>query len=74
MNDDEQYIEVKAWTKKKIDSTMAKKIRDKGSVAGVITTSGITKPAKEVFDDADIAYVENFPEAELLNQEDQEEG
>ena len=69
---DEQYIEVKAWTTKKIDSTKAKEIRDKNSVAGVVTTGGITKPAKEVFDEADIAYVEYFPEEELMQTEAKE--
>ena len=61
----EPHIEVKAWTTKKIDSTKAKDIRDKGTVIGVVTTGGITKPAKEVFDAADIAWVENFPESML---------
>lgn len=45
----------------------------KGTVIGVITTGGITKPAKVVFDKADVAWVENFPESKLLNQEGQEE-
>jgi len=27
---------------------------------GVVTTAGITKPAKVVFDNADVAWVENF--------------
>ena len=40
---------------------------------GVITTGGITKPAKAVFDKADLAWVEKFPESKLLNQEGQEE-
>ncbi|MEG4441149.1 hypothetical protein QUB47_03020 [Microcoleus sp. AT9_B5] len=40
---------------------------------GVITTGKITQPAKAVFDKADVAWVENFPESELLNQEGQEE-
>jgi hypothetical protein len=42
-------------------------------VIGVITTGGITKPAKAVFDQADVAWVENFSESKLLNQEGQEE-
>ncbi len=71
---DPQHIEVKAWKNRKIDSTTAKKLVDKGTTMGVVTTGGITKPAKEVFDKADIAYVENFPEDELLETETQEEG
>lgn len=63
MND--PHIEVKAWNHK-IGSTKAKEICQKGTVIGVVTTGGITKPAKEVFDKADVAWVENFPESELL--------
>jgi hypothetical protein len=32
---------------------------------GVVTTAGITKPAKELLDQADIAWIERFPEAYL---------
>lgn len=69
---DEPHIEVKAWKTKKIDSTKAKAIRDKGTVIGVVTTGGITKPAKDVFDAADIAWVENFPENLLSNNQGRE--
>jgi len=69
----EPHIEIKAWKTKKIDSTKAKEICQKKTVIGVITTGGITKPAKAVFDKADIAWGENFPESKLLNQEGQEE-
>ncbi|MBE9187099.1 MAG: hypothetical protein WBA89_11490 [Microcoleus sp.] len=69
----EPHIEIKAWKNKKIDSTKAKEICQKRTVIGVITTGGITKPAKVVFDKADVAWVENFPESKLLNQEGQEE-
>ncbi|MCL1468241.1 hypothetical protein [Argonema galeatum] len=70
----EPHIEVKAWKTKKIDSTKAKEIRDKDSVIGVVTTGGITKPAKEVFNEADIAWIEYFPEKELTQTKAQEEG
>jgi len=69
----EPHIEIKAWKNKKIDSTKAQEICQKGTVIGVITTGGITKPAKVVFDKADVAWVENFPESKLVNQEGQEE-
>ncbi|MEG4857847.1 hypothetical protein QUB75_09175 [Microcoleus sp. K1-B6] len=69
----EPHIEIKAWKTKKIDSTKAKEICQKGTVIGVITTGKNTQPAKAVFDKADVAWVENFPESELLNQEGQEE-
>jgi len=38
------YIEIK--TRKQIDSTLARKIVDKGSVSAVLTTGLITRPAK----------------------------
>ncbi|MEG4938982.1 hypothetical protein [Microcoleus sp. F4-D5] len=69
----EPHIEIKAWKTKKIDSTKAKEICQKGTVIGVITTGKITQSAKAVFDKGDVAWVENFPESELLNQEGQEE-
>ena len=68
----EPHIEVKAWKKTKINSTKAKQISEKDTVIGVVTTAGITKQAKEVFDNADVAWVENFPESELLEREDRE--
>ena len=71
---DDPHVEIKAWTTKKIDSTKAKQIRDKGTVIGVVSTGGITKPAKTVFDEADIAWVENFPESDLIDTQEQEEG
>lgn len=39
---------------------------------GVVTTAGIAKPAKVVFDNADVAWVEKFPESELLETENRE--
>ncbi|MEG4806536.1 hypothetical protein QUA82_02290 [Microcoleus sp. F8-D3] len=69
----EPHIEIKAWKTKKIDSTKAKEICQKGTVIEVITTGKITQPAKAVFDKADVGWVENFPESELLNREGQEE-
>ncbi|NJM62843.1 MAG: hypothetical protein HC849_25850 [Oscillatoriales cyanobacterium RU_3_3] len=68
----EPHIEIKAWKTKKIDSTKAKEICQKETVIGVITTGGITQPAKDIFDKADIAWVEKFPESKLLNDEDRE--
>jgi hypothetical protein len=53
----EPHIEVKSWKNKKIDSTKAKQICDKYTVIGVATTGGITKQAKVVFDNADVAWV-----------------
>ncbi len=66
------YIEIK--TRKTIDSTLAQKIIDKRSVVSVLTTGNITKPAKALFDAADIAWAENIPESEFKECEYQEEG
>jgi hypothetical protein len=41
-------------------------------VIGVVTTGKITKPAKQLFDTADIAWLENFPETELIETDDME--
>ncbi|WP_448596304.1 hypothetical protein [Thermoleptolyngbya sp.] len=51
------YLEIK--TRKQIDSTLARKIVDKGSVSAVLTTGLITRPAKALFDQHGIAYAEN---------------
>ena len=61
----EHYIEVKAYTSKSIDSPLAKKLIAKETVIGVVTTCKITQPAKNLLDEADIAWIENFPETEL---------
>jgi len=64
------YIEIKA--RKTISSTLAKKIVDKGNVSAVLTTGKITKPAKEVFDEAEIAWAEYIPEGLFMESEAQE--
>jgi hypothetical protein len=66
------YIEIK--TRKQIDSTLAQKIINKGGVSAVLTTGIITKPAKKLFDEHDIAYAENVPEKIFMESEAQEEG
>lgn len=64
------FIEIKA--RKVIDSTLAKKIIDKGEVSAVLTTGKITKPAKEKFDEAHIAWAENIEEKQFLESEAKE--
>lgn len=66
------YIEIK--TRQTIDSTLAQKIIDKGTVESILTTGKITKPAKALFDAADIAWAENIPESEFMESEAQEQG
>ena len=65
------YIEIK--TRKQIDSTLAKKIINKGSVSAILTTGKITKPAKKLFNESEIAYAENVPENIFVESEAQEE-
>jgi hypothetical protein len=59
------HVEIKAC--EYIGGPDAKKIVDKGTVFGVITTGKIRKPAKERFDAANIDYAENVPEDEIRN-------
>ncbi|WP_448602366.1 hypothetical protein [Thermoleptolyngbya sp.] len=61
------YIEIK--TRKQIDSTLARKIVDKGSVSAVLTTGLITRPAKALFDQHGIAYAENIPDRAFSSPE-----
>ena len=64
------HIEIK--TRKIIDSTLAEKIIHKGDVSAVLTTGKITKPAKKLFDEHDVAYAENIPENEFMESEAEE--
>lgn len=59
------HIEIKA--RQYIGTPEAKKIVDKGTVFGVVTTGKIRKPAKEIFDAANVDYAENVPEDEIRN-------
>lgn len=54
------YIEVK--TNEKIGLTLARKIAAKGQVSAVVTTGRITQPAKDFFNQHDIAYAEKISE------------
>lgn len=65
------HIEIK--TRKYIDSTLAKKIINKGTIIALLTTGRISKPAKEKLDEANIAWAENVPEREFMESEAQEE-
>ncbi|MEH2359235.1 hypothetical protein [Nostoc sp.] len=53
---------------------MAQKIIDKGTVVSILTTGKISKPAKALFDAADVAWAQNIPESEFMEREAQEEG
>lgn len=59
------YIEIKAYSATTVTSTLARQLIKKSTVMGVVTTAGITKPAKGLLDQADIAWIEQFPETYL---------
>ncbi len=59
------YIEIKAYSTTTVTATLARRLIQKSTVMGVVTTAGITKPAKALLDEADIAWIEQFPEAYL---------
>ncbi|WP_204103187.1 MULTISPECIES: hypothetical protein [Spirulina sp. CCY15215] len=59
------FLEVKAYTRKKIDSTLARKLINKETIMGLIATGKITKPAKKLLDDSEIIWIEEFPESNL---------
>jgi len=54
----EDFIEIKAGSTP-LNSSDAKTIIDKGTVEAVVKAGRITKPAKELFEEYDIAYAEN---------------
>ncbi|MDM8520523.1 hypothetical protein QUF64_10780 [Anaerolineales bacterium HSG6] len=54
------YIEIK--TRSYIDSTLARRIIDKKTVIGILSTGRISAPAKKLFDEADIAWAEKISE------------
>lgn len=60
------HLEIKT---RYIHAGLAKKIINKGSVIGVVTTNKISEPAKKLFDDEDIAWAENIPESEFMQSE-----
>lgn len=66
------YIEIKA--RKMLYPGDARKIINKGTVIGLLTTGTISKNAKKLLDDAGIAWAENIPEKEFMESEAQEEG
>jgi hypothetical protein len=62
------YIEIKAYSGTVITSGLARQLIGKGTILGVVTTTTITKPARELLNQADIAWIDRFPER-LLHPE-----
>ncbi len=58
------YIEIK--TKKTIYPGEAQKIINKGTIVAVLTTETISANAKQLLDQAQIAWAENVPETEFM--------
>jgi hypothetical protein len=56
------YIEIKAYSGITITSGLARQLIAKGCILGIVTTTIITQPAKALFNQADIAWIERFPE------------
>jgi hypothetical protein len=65
------YIEIKNH-KRAISKAIAQKIVDKGNVSGFLTTGQISAGAKELFNEAGIAWAENIPEKEFMESEAKE--
>ena len=65
------YIEIKNH-KASISKAIAQKIVNKGNVSGFLTTGKISAGAKELFDQAGIAWAENIPEKEFMESEAKE--
>jgi hypothetical protein len=46
----------------RLQSGLARQLIQKGTILGVVTTTTITKPARELLNQADIAWIDRFPE------------
>ncbi|AFZ09184.1 hypothetical protein Osc7112_4916 [Oscillatoria nigro-viridis PCC 7112] len=66
------HIEIKSL--QNIYPRDARKIIDKQTVVAVITTGTISPDAKELFNQAGIAWAEKVPESEFMESEAKEEG
>lgn len=59
------YIEIKAYSGTPVTSGLARLWIEKQTILGIVTTTTITQPAKNLLNEADIAWIERFPESEL---------
>lgn len=66
------YIEIKAYSGTPVTSTLARQWIDQQTLLGIVTTTTITQPAKALLNEADIAWIERFPESELESQSAEE--
>lgn len=62
------HIEIKT---RYLDSGDARSLIEKGTIIGLVTTERISKPAKKLLDEAEIAWAENVSKEDFL--EDGEE-
>lgn len=65
------YLEIK--TRKYIDAALAQQIIDKKTVIGILTTGKISTSAKNLFEQAGIAWAEHISEKQFMDV-DREEG
>lgn len=59
------YIEIKAYSGTTITFGLARQLIQQATVLGIVTTTKITQPAKLLLDQADIAWIDRFPEDQL---------
>ena len=66
------FIEIK--TRERIDKGLADSIVSKGTVTAVVTSGIISAKAKIIFNENGIAWAENIPESEFMNQGEDSDG
>lgn len=59
------YIEIKAYSGTTITSGLVRQLIRQETVLGIVTTTKITQPAKLLLNQADIAWIDRFPEDQL---------
>ncbi|MCU0541706.1 MAG: hypothetical protein MUE44_05880 [Oscillatoriaceae cyanobacterium Prado104] len=63
---EEKYVEIKT---RYLDSGDAKQIIEKGTIIGIVTTGKISKPAKKLLDEANIAWAENVSREDFIKSQ-----
>jgi hypothetical protein len=67
----QHHLEIKT---RYIDAGDARSLIEKGTIAGLVTTAKISKPAKKLLDEAGIAWAENVSKEHFLEDFSLEEG
>ncbi|MGL5059690.1 MAG: hypothetical protein ACRC62_06880 [Microcoleus sp.] len=66
---EEKYVEIKT---RYLDSGDAKRIIEKGTIIGIVTTGKISQPAKKLLDAANIAWAENVSKEDFIRYQTEE--